>query len=361
MIAVRLVLADIRARFGLLAVTVLLLSIPVTSFLVLDGFNRGIDIRFEAARSSDLIVQETNSVGEVTGSRIPAAVGEELLAGGVAFAIPEIHAITGTSNANAVLLRGIDLDRYRSVTTFEVVDGRPLEPGDDARLAFIGSELATSRSVGADDPLRLRGRDFTVIGVFTTGTYVDNEAWIAIDEAQRVLGWGDEVSIFVIPSDGPFQPGDTLSATLAVVPRGEFVETTSEWDPILELSAVSTYSLAIAAAIILSMVLWRLAWLRRRDLAVLRTVGMGRSVVFGFIGVHGAAATAAGLGLGIGLALVLGEAFRFEGLGFASRPVMDLGVMIRAAALGVVILIGATMVSGLAALRMKPVQSLRNE
>jgi len=361
MIALRLVTADIRSRIGLLAVTILLLSIPVTSFLVLDGFNRGIAVRFESARTNDLIVQETNSVGEVTGSRIPGAVGDELLAAGAAFAIPEIHAITGTSNANAVLLRGVDLDRYRSLATFEIREGRPLQPGGDPRDAFIGSELATSRGVGAGDALRLRGRDFTVVGVFATGTYLDNEAWIAIDEAQRVLGWEDDVSIFVIPSDGPFAPGDPVGATLSVVPRGEFIETIGEWDPILELSATSTLSLAVAAAIILSMVLWRLAWLRRRDLAVLRTVGMGRSVVFGFLGFHGLFAAGTGLGLGIALAVVLGGAFRFEGLGFASRPVMDLEVMIRAAALGAVILVGATLASGFATLRMRPVQSLRNE
>lgn len=361
MITMRLVAADLKVRFGLLGMTVLLLSIPVTSFLILDGFNRSLAVRFETALSTDLIVQETNSVGEVTGSRIPSQVGNDLVASGAAFAIPEIHAITGTSNANAVLLRGIDLDRYRSVTSFELSEGRALEPGDDPRAALIGSELATGRGIGTGDAIRLRGRDFTVIGVFTTGTYVDNEAWIAIEEAQRVLGWGDDVSIFVIPADGPYRPGDTVAATLSVVPRGEFVETIGEWDPILELSAMSTLALAVAAAIILAMVLWRLAWLRRRDLAVLRTIGMGRSVVFGYLGAHGIAATTSGLVLGIGLAAALSGLFSFDSLGFATRPVMDLGVIIRAAALGAVILVGATLVSGLAALRMKPVQSLRNE
>jgi putative ABC transport system permease protein len=361
MIAFRLVLADIRLRLPLLLGTVLLLAIPVAGFLILDGFNRGIEIGFRKAQSTDLIVQETNSVGEVTGSRIAATVGRDLLDAGAPFAIPEIHAIAGTSNANAVLLRGIDLERYRSVTSFEVIEGRALERGDDPRGAFIGTVLASGRGVVTGDPIRLRGRDFTVIGVFSTGTYVDNEAWIELGEAQRLLGWGDEVSIFVIPSDGPFAPGDAVGSTLSVVPRGEFVETIAEWDPILRLSATSTFSLAVAAGIVLSMVLWRLAWLRRRDLAVLRAMGMSRSVVFGFLGLHGTAATATGLLSGIGLATALSETFRFQGLGFASRPVLDLGVIVRAAGLGALILVAATVVSGLATLRMRPVQSLRSE
>jgi len=197
--------------------------------------------------------------------------------------------------------------------------------------------------------------------VFNTGTYVDNEAWIALDEAQRLLGWGDEVSIFVIPPEGPYQAGDLVGSTLSVVPRGEFVETIAEWDPILRLSATSTLALALAAGIILSMVLWRLAWLRRRDLAVVRAMGMSRGVVLGFLGLHGTAVTLAGLLLGIGFATALSEAFRFEGLGFATRPVLDLGVIVRATGLAAVILVGATVVSGLATLRMRPVQSLRHE
>jgi hypothetical protein len=41
--------------------------------------------------------------------------------------------------------------------------------------------------------------------------------------------------------------------------------------------------------------------------------------------------------------------------------VLDLGVIVRAAGLGALILVAATVVSGLATLRMRPVQSLRSE
>jgi len=360
-IALRLVAADLRARLMLVTGTVLLVAIPITGFLLLDGFNRGVDLDFQSAATADLLVQQSNSVGEISGSRISAEIGPLLLAAGEVFAIPEVHAIAGTSNANAVLLRGVDVDRYRSVTSFELVSGRPLQTGDDPRAAFIGTDLADTRGVSTGDPIRLRGRDFTVVGVFTTGTYVDNEAWVSLDAAQQLLNWDSDVSVFVIPAGGPLSAGDRFADTLSVVSRGEVLDAINEWDPILDLGRIGSWSLAVATSIILSTVLWRLAWLRRRDLAVLRSLGMGRSVVLGFLLGHGGFATVTGLGLGVLMAWALIPVFSFSGLGFATRPVLDPLVIIRAAALGAGILLLATTLSGMATLRREPAHALHDE
>ena len=361
MIALRLVAADLRRRPLLVAGTVLLVAIPLTGFLLLDGFSRGIDLGFRVAATPDLLVQQSNSVGEVTGSRISADIGPQLIAAGEAFAVPEIHAITGTSNANAVLLRGVDLYRYRAVTAFEIVSGRALEPGDDLRTALIGVELARNRGLGPGDPIRLRGRDFTIVGVFEIGTYADNEAWVPLQGAGELLGWGTDVSLFVIPGNGPLTVGDRFGNTMSVVTRGEVIDAIDEWNPILALARTGSWSLAGAAAIILSTVLWRLAWLRRRDLAVLRAMGMGRSVVLGCLAGHGAVATSAGLGFGVLLAWILLPVFSFTGLGFATRPVLDPVVIIRAAALGVGIFTVATAISGFATLHREPAGALHDE
>jgi putative ABC transport system permease protein len=360
-IALRLVAADLRSRFALVAGTVLLVAVPLTGYLLLDGFNRGVDVSFRTASTTDLLIQESNSVGEITGSRIPIQVGDDLLEAGASFAIPEIHAITGTSNANAVLLRGIDADRYLAVTQFEVVSGRPLGPDDDPRAALVGIDLAASRSVGTGGTIRLRGRDFEVIGVFATGTYVDNEAWVSLQAAQDLLGWGSDVSVFVIPAGGPLAPGDRFGTTLSVAPRGEVLDAAAEWDPVLDLGRVGSWSLAVAAALILATVLWRLAWLRRRDLAVLRSLGLGRSVVVGFLTAHGAFATLAGFALGAVFAWILVPVVSFRGLVFSTKPVLDPVVMIRAATLGVAILAVATVLSGIATLRRKPAYALHDE
>jgi hypothetical protein len=124
--ALRLVAADFRARGALLVAAILLVATPLAGYLLLHGFSRSIDLDFAAESSPDLIVQEANSVGEITGSRIPATVEQDLLDLGVPFAIPEIHSVAGSTAENAVLVRGIDSARYRSITRFDIVAGRAL-------------------------------------------------------------------------------------------------------------------------------------------------------------------------------------------------------------------------------------------
>ena len=223
--ALRLAVADLRSRFGLMVGSTLLIMVPLTAFLVLDGIARTVDTQFVPTSIDDLIVQESNSVGQITGSRIPASIEADLLAAGASFAIPEIHAVAGTSIENAVLVRGIDLARYRAVEQFELRSGRQLEVGDEGRLAMVGVDLAERRNLTVGGDVSIRGRSFEIVGVFSVGTYADNEAWVPLPAAREVLGWGSEVSVFVIPGDGPFREGDTLPGPLSVVGRGDSFET----------------------------------------------------------------------------------------------------------------------------------------
>ena len=109
---------------------VLLIAIPFHGFLVLDGLARGGNSEFATVGRSFLLVQDAGGVGEIYGSRIPAALEAELLELGAGPAIPEIHSVIGLTLSDAVLVRGVDLDRYAAVEDFEVIAGRALRPGD---------------------------------------------------------------------------------------------------------------------------------------------------------------------------------------------------------------------------------------
>lgn len=359
--ALRLVLADLATRTGLVVGATLLVSVPIAGFLLLDGFATGIDRDFASVPSTDLIVQEANSVGEVAGSRIDSGLETELLALGSTFAIPEIHAVAGSNADNAVLLRGIDLDRYRSITSFEIVAGRPLEPGDPDTAVMLGVDLAGSRGVTAGDRVSLRARPYDVVGVFEIGTYTDNEAWMSIPGARDLLGWEDDVSIFVVPDDGTFREGDVLPGPLSIARRGDVVELADEWDPVMELANSATLSLAAAAAIVLAVVLWRLAWLRRRDLAILRSVGLGRSVSVAYLFGLGLLVSVGGLAAGIGGAVVLGRLISIQAFGIVSRAVFELGSIVRGAAMTAGILTFAVVVATARMLRARPAELLRGE
>lgn len=359
--AVRLVLADVRTRTALVVGAALLVAVPIAGYLLLDGFETGIDRDFASRPSTDLIVQEANSVGEVAGSRIDPDLEQDLIARGATFAIPEIHAVAGSNADNAVLVRGVDLDRYRSITSFDIVDGRPLQPGDPDTAAMIGTDLAEARQVAAGGTVLLRGRAYAVVGVFEIGTYTDNEAWLSIPGARDLLGWDSDVSIFVVPDDGTFGEGDVLPGPLSVARRGDVVELANEWDPILELADYATVSLAAAAAFVLAVVLWRLAWLRRRDLAILRSVGLGRRVPAGYLALLGVLVAAGGLAAGIAAALGLGRFITIEAFGIVSRAVFEGASIVRGAVMTVGILAFAVTIASARILRAKPAELLRGE
>lgn len=359
--ALRLAIGDVRSRTALVIGAALLVAVPITGFLLLDGFETGIDRDFASQPTTDLIVQEANSVGEVAGSRIDPGLEADLLAMGATFAIPEIHAVAGSNADNAVLVRGIDLDRYRSITSFDVVEGRRLEPDDPDTAVMVGVDLAASRRTGAGGTILLRARRYQVVGVFEIGTYTDNEVWLSIPSARDLLGWDDDVSIFVVPDDGTLAEGDVLPGPLSIARRGDVVEIAGEWDPIIELADYATLALAVASAVVLAAVLWRLAWLRRRDLAILRSVGMGRSVPAGYLGILGLLVSIGGLLAGIAGALILGRFVAIEAFGIVARAVFEAGSIVRGAAMTGAILVFAVTVATARIMRAKPADLLRGE
>ncbi|MBM3137677.1 MAG: ABC transporter permease, partial [Chloroflexi bacterium] len=129
---------------------------------------------------------------------------------------------------------------------------------------------------------------------FEVGTYADYEAWIALADAQTLLGWGGDVSVFIVPVDGPLKAGDVLSEGISVVRRGESgMDLVQEWAPFFRLLHQINLSLGAAIAISLMHNMWRISWQRRRDLAILTSMGFNRSEIYLYL-----------ISYGIGIAIV---------------------------------------------------------
>jgi len=262
------------AMAGLLAATTLI-------YLGLGGYRMALKQAFSDLPYKDLVVQESNTTGEFFGSRLSPEVGDRLLAMGISQIIPEIHDYTGTSITNIILLRGIDLKLYQRVNSFKILDGRALQPGEAPRTAMIGWRLATRFSLKVGQEITLRGRQFLVMGTFQTGTYADNEAWISLEDAQDLLTYGNDVSIYIIPDEGILKAGDTLAGSISVIKRGLGPQITSDQlEPLFRIIELIYQALGITAMLTLATVLFRMAWIHRRDLAILRCVGFqSRSLV----------------------------------------------------------------------------------
>jgi ABC-type lipoprotein release transport system permease subunit len=232
-------------------------------------------------------------------------VGEMLAGKGVGLIIPEIRALTGTSGRNAVLVRGIDLEGYTRLESFSILSGSKLQPGDPPRMTMIGWRLARSRNLETGDKISLRGRVFGIMGIFQNGTYMDNQAWISLADAQALLGWGQDVSIYIIPDEGILHEGDLLPGQVAVSRKGESLRFVArQIQPMIDLLQIVVVALGLATALALTNILWRLAWRRRRDMAILRTTGFPTFSLAGYLLSQAGGITLLGLLMGGLFALV---------------------------------------------------------
>lgn len=357
--AARLGLQALGSGWRLALAMVLLVALPFQGFLVLDGLARGGNSEFEPVNRVGLAVQDAGGVGEVFGSRIPASLEQDLLAMGASPAIPEIHSIAGTSAQDAVLIRGVDVDRYRTATSFDTVEGRPLHPGDPPRSAMIGETLAESAGVGVGEAIAIRGRNFDVVGVFAIGTFEDNEAWISLDAARELLGWGHEVSLFLIDEPGPLAAGDVVSGTIGVVQRGEAAKLGQAWNPVGALLRVAAAVVVVAGAIILSTLLWRLAWLRRTEMAILRSLGLPRRIHAGYLGAQAMTITIVGVLVGWVIAVVWAAAIRFDAVQVVIEPVLSVPITLAMAAAAIGLGLAGAAVPLVWLLRTQPASLLR--
>ena len=324
----RLAWADLRSHRRLVSGLVVLVFVPLYSGLLLGGYGRSIETIERRVRPL-LVVQEANTVGEIAGSRIPASTAQVLRRRGVSDAVAEVHAVTGERIDLATLVRGVELDRYRDIESPPLVAGRLLSRDDPPRSVLVGERLADRRGVGVGDVLPIRGRDFTVVGVFALGTFADNEAWVPIGAAQEVLGWGSDVSLFVIPDEGVLRPGDALPGGLVVAQRGDIQVLAHEWLPLLRLIDVAVRALEVGAAVIVVMVLWRITWLRRRELGVVRLVGLPRATSSAYLLSHALAIVPTAMALGWVLAAMTARLVVTERFGFPVESRIDAVVVAR--------------------------------
>ena len=307
------------------------ISIAVTTAMVafLVSFRAGLGAEFNEQTPNLLVVHDNQNVGDISGSRISSQVAEMLSGLGISMIIPEIHTVTGTSLQNATLLRGIDLGQYTRLESFTMLYGRRLKPGDPSRLAMIGVLLAERQDLKAGDSISLRGRDFTVAGIFENGTYMDNQAWISLADAQALLDWGQDVSVYIIPDEGILHEGDSLPGGLSVTRKGESLRLiAAQYQPMLNMWQIVSLALGVGVSLTLANVLWRLAWLRRHEMAILRTTGFPTPSLVGYLLVQAGGITLLGILLGGLFTLVITTSIRLIVSSFTIVPRLDAGTLL---------------------------------
>lgn len=272
-----------------------------------------------------LVVQASSVNGEIHGSRLSTDI-EQLLENQGYQPIPEIHQVMGTSISDAIMVRGVQPDDLKRVSPFKLLAGRDLVAADSPRLAMAGSALADRLKIKVGDTLKLRGRVFTVIGIFRTGSYEDSQAWISLTDAQKLLDYGSDVSIYYIPEGGALHEGSNLTRGISIGRRGEAGNTYGrEIMRFFRYLGLLGVFAGVATSITLTNLLWRLAWLHRREFGIARTLGFGRNSVVVYLLSQAVLILLVGAAAGGSFAvlLVISRIQDFSAFGIAISPVWD--------------------------------------
>ncbi|MGL5948702.1 MAG: lipoprotein-releasing ABC transporter permease subunit [Aeromonas sp.] len=304
--------------------------------------------------------------------------------------------LQSASQLRAVQVQGIDADLWPAgdVLRQHFLAG-DLNSLRQARYQVVlGQGLAAALNVGVGDTLRLTltegtrftpfgrvpaQRVFTVSGIFALGADVDNQvALIALTDGQRLLRWpSTQFSGLRVWLDDPFAVDAALSTELPAGlqwqdwrrERGELFQAVAMEKRLMGLMlmliiAVASFNILSALVMVVSD--------KAREIAILRTMGLGEGAIVQIFLVLGAASGVLGsaLGAALGLALCVGLNPLLSGLGLnlylaaggAGLPVVLLPAQLALIALGAVALsFSATLYPAWRAARLNPAEALRHE
>jgi putative ABC transport system permease protein len=306
-------LRDLKRRWMLALVMALLFSITFATYLALITYQKSLSMTYFSLERNWLVVQVSFGSGEIHGSRLNGEI-RQLLENYGYQPIPEIHQVVGTTISNGIMMRGVQPEDLLRVSPFKLLAGRNLVPGDAPRLTMVGTGLANRLKLNVGDTLQLRGRDFAVIGIFKTGSYEDSQAWISLTDAQKLL------------DDGPLHEGVSIAKGISIGRRGEAGNTFGK-----EIMSFFGYLgllggfAGVATSLTLTNLLWRLAWLHRRDFGIARTLGFGRSSVVIYLLTQASLILILGALVGgfVAVVLLISRVQDFSTFGIAIAPVWD--------------------------------------
>jgi putative ABC transport system permease protein len=189
---------------------------------------------------------------------------------------------TGEQTGSNITVRGVEPAAFALRPQLRIVEGRMFEPG--LRELIVGRGVAGQfAGVGIGESLRMRGSDWTVVGVFESGDANESELWTDVEVAQTTFNRRG-YSAVRLALDGA-SGLQVVKDTLAADPRVNVdVETEQEYysgqtkqfrDTIGMLAGVVTAIMALGATFAALNTMYAAVGARTREIATLRALGFG--------------------------------------------------------------------------------------
>ncbi|MFN2230416.1 MAG: ABC transporter permease [Anaerolineae bacterium] len=289
-----MILKNLFRRRGRTILTLVGIAIGVTAIVALGAMAQGLKAGFAAMSQgsrADLVLSQGESLTALVSSV------DETIAGPVR-ALPGVAAVDGMLYTNALiddrdylLIFGYDPAGF-AIDRFRIVDGQTLADarGVRGKPLMLGRQAAQSMDLEVGDTLRITGSAFRVVGIYETGSGLeDGGAVVSLEEAQALALQPRRVSVLYIRLDDPGQ-ADLVRARierrypdLAVATSAEFADQEQLFG-LLDTIAMAVAGLAVViGGITMANTLLMSVFERTREIGVLRSLGWRRRRVMGLI------------------------------------------------------------------------------
>ncbi len=286
-------LRSIPERLGASLVIVVGLAGVVAVFTALLAMAAGFQSTLESAGRPDVaLVLRGGSQAELNsgltreqGTIIKQASGVAKGTDGQPLASAEVVVIAellkpGERTGSNITVRGVEPSAFALRPQLRIVEGRNFAPG--LRELIVGQGVARQfEGARLGQVVRMRGSDWTVVGVFASGDAYESELWADVDVAQSTFNRQGYSSVRLLLADrGELQ---ALKDALSVDPRVNVdVETEQQYfsgqteqfrRTIGALAGVVTFIMALGAMFAALNTMYAAVGTRAREIATLRAIG----------------------------------------------------------------------------------------
>jgi putative ABC transport system permease protein len=314
--------------------------------------------------STDLIKQQPGIAAGADGKPLASA---ELMV------IAELVRKDDVRNGANITVRGVEPTAFALRPQLKIVAGRSFTPG--LRELIVGrGVLQQFQGARIGDVLRMRGSEWTVVGVFASGDAHDSEMWTDVNVARSIYGRRGSSSVLAA-LDGP-EGLQRLKAAIAAEPRLT-VDVMREQDyfsgqtrqfrkTIGFLAGVVTVIMALGAVFAALNSMYAAVAARGKEIATLRAIGFGGLPVVVSVMIEALLLALAGGVLGALIAYLLFNNFTVSTLGQNfTQVVFNFKVTPALVVRGLIIALAVGMVGGflpaLRAARLPVTTSLREQ
>lgn len=311
---IHIALGDIQHYRLRSALTIAGIAVVVAVFLVLSAAATGMGqtIAGTAGSPRNLALVDKGVVDFCQGSISAGLVARLRRWPGVAYVAPMLHLVLQI-DGQLTQVRTVPLDTYQIVEGAQIIIGEGLRRGN---YAIVGEYLARLNGWQPGDTMEIAGTNLEIIGIFRAPGSLNTELWLTMEDGERLFGRRGEYSIVVLQAEErqdpqalarSLQENRNIARQVDIAPEQTVYDKMNQAFQQMEqaMQAVSLLALLVIVFGIFNVVSMTTAE-KRREIGILKAVGLSRREITGIYLLEGLMLTAAGyaVGLAVGAGVV---------------------------------------------------------